>query len=722
MSRWLIIVPALLACAPKAALPTAEVGTTLSPPLAAQQAHTHTEHDVQRPDPFHWLRDRENPEVIAYLEAENTYTAAQTDHLKDFRKLLFDEMVGRIQETDLSVPVKDGPYWYYSRTEDGLDYPIRVRKLESMEAEEQVLLDLNKLDHEYIGLGSYSISPDHNLLAYSLDTTGREVYDLRFLDLRTGEHLPDVIEGITRNVAWANDNATVFYTRQDKALRPYQIARHTLGQKGEDTVVWTENDDKFRSYVWRTRSDAFLIIGSFSSLTTEMRVLDANTPTGDFKVFSERHLGHQYSIEHQGERWLVLTNDSDDDAGKHDDRAVNRKLMQVATGGDTERSAWTELVAHRNDVTLEGVEPFERFIILTEREGGLEHLRVMDLKTGNDTRMKMPEDLYTVYGSSNPNYATTTFRIGYQSMVTPRSIFDVDLVSGERELLKETPVLGGYDRSAYTTERRWATSADGTAVPMSVLRLSDTPLDASAPLLLYGYGSYGATLDPWFSSTRLSLVNRGAIYVICHPRGGGEMGETWYRSGKFHDKQNTFTDFAACGDQLVSDGWTTPAKMAIQGGSAGGLLMGAVINQRPDLAAHVVAQVPFVDVVTTMLDESIPLTAGEWEEWGDPRERAYFDTMLAYSPYDNVTAQNYPAMLVTAGLNDPRVQYWEPAKWVAKLRVTKTDDSQLLLKTNMAAGHSGQSGRYGAIEDIAYVYAWLLDGWNLTETVEESAE
>ena len=721
MSRWSLILLALSACMPKNATPLAEANAMHTPPLAAQKPHVHTEHGVERPDPFHWLRERENPEVTAYLEAENAYSAAQTAHLEGFRKHLFDEMVGRIQETDLSVPVKDGPYWYYSRTEDGLDYPIRVRKLESMDAEEeQVLLDLNQLDHEYISLGAFSVSPDHNLLAYSLDITGREVYDLRFIDLRTGEHLPDVIEGITRNIAWANDNATVFYTRQDEALRPHQIARHTLGQSGEDAVVWTEEDDKFRSYIWRSRSDAFLIIGSFSSLTTEMRVLDANTPTGEFTVFAERHLGHEYNIAHQGDRWLVLTNDSDDADGKHDERAVNRKLMAVSIDGDTSREAWTELIAHREDVTLENVEAFANFLVITEREGGLAHLRVLGLESESDTRMALPESLYTVYGSNNPNYDTRTFRIGYQSMVTPRSIFDVDLVSGERTLLKETPVLGGYDRTAYTTERRWATSPDGTKVPMSVLRRQDTPLDASAPLLLYGYGSYGAKLDPWFSSARLSLVDRGVIVVVCHPRGGGEMGETWYRRGKFHEKQNTFTDFIACGDQLVADGWTTAEKMAIQGGSAGGLLMGAVINQRPDLAARAVAQVPFVDVVTTMLDESIPLTAGEWEEWGDPREREYFDTMLAYSPYDNVSSQDYPDLLVTAGLHDPRVQYWESAKWVAKLRVTKTGDSQLLLKTNMAAGHGGQSGRYGAIEDVAYIYAWLLDGWGLAEEIPDA--
>jgi oligopeptidase B len=713
MFRWFVIL-SLFACAPKAPTPTVGANAAQTPPLAAQQPHIHTEHGVERPDPFHWLRERENPEVIAYLEAENAFTASQTAHLEDFRTTLFDEMVGRIQETDLSVPVKDGPYWYYTRTEDGLDYPIRARKLESMDAEEEVLLDLNTLDHEYIGLGAYAVSPDHHLLAYSLDLTGREVYSLRFIDLRTGEHLDDVIEGITRNVAWANDNTTVFYTRQDEALRPYQIARHTLGQEGEDVVVWTEEDDKFRSYVWRTCSNGFMVIGSFSSLTTEMRVLDADAPNGTFGVFAERHHGHEYNIEHQGDRWLVLTNDSDDAEGNHDEGAVNRKLMEVPVGGDTARNAWKELIAHRDDVTLEGVEPFADFLIVTEREGGLAHLRVMNLISGDDSRMEMPEDLYTVYGSSNPNYETETFRIGYQSMVTPRSIFDVDLSSGERTLLKETPVLGGYDRTTYTTERRWATSPDGTQVPMSVLRHNDTPLDASAPVLLYGYGSYGAKLDPWFSSTRLSLVDRGVIMVICHPRGGGEMGETWYRNGKFHDKQNTFTDFIACGDQLVADGWTTHDKMALQGGSAGGLLMGAVINQRPDLAARAVAQVPFVDVVTTMLDESIPLTTGEWEEWGDPRQKAYFDTMLAYSPYDNVAAQNYPDLLVTAGLHDPRVQYWESAKWVAKLRATKTGDNQLLLKTNMAAGHGGQSGRYGAIEDVAYVYGWLLDGWGLT--------
>ena len=393
-----------------------------------------------------------------------------------------------------------------------------------MDAEEQVLLDLNQLDHEYIGLGSFAVSPDHNILAYSLDITGREIYDLRFIDLRTGEHLPDIIEDITQNVAWANDNATVFYTRKDDALRPYQIARHTLGQADEDVVVWTEEDEKFRSYIWRSRSDEYLIIGSFSSLTTEMQILNANTPNADFTLFAKRHLGHEYSIEHQGDRWLVLSNDSNDAAGKHDERAVNRKLMEVPIGGSTERTAWTELIGHRDDVTLERVEAFSRFLILTEREGGLAHLRVMDLETDSDTRLKMPEALYTVYGSKNPNYNTTTFRIGYQSMVTPRSIFDVVLLSGERTLLKETSVLGGYDRTQYTTERRWATSPDSTKVPMSVLRRIDTPLDASAPVLLYGYGSYGAKLDPWFSSTRLSLIDRGVILVICHPRGGAEMG------------------------------------------------------------------------------------------------------------------------------------------------------------------------------------------------------
>jgi len=419
MSHWLLIFPILIACAPKAAVQLVEDDTTLSPPLAAQQPYTHTEHGIERPDPYYWLRERNNPKVIAYLEAENTFAAAQTNHLERFRTLLFDEMVGRIQETDLSVPVKDGPYQYYSRTEDGLEYSIRARKLESMDAEEEILLDLNQLDHEYIGLGAFDVSPDHNILAYSIDITGREVYDLRFIDLRTGEHLPDVIEGITSNIAWANDNATLFYTLQDDALRPYQIARHTLGQEGEDVVVWTEKDDKFRASVWRTRSDAFLIIGSFSSLTTEMRVLDANTPNGDFKVFAERHQGHEYSIKHQGDRWLVLTNDSDDVEGNHDEGAVNRKLMAVPVGGDTERKAWTQLIAHRDDVTLAGVQAFARFVVLTEREGGLQHLRVMDLQSGSDTRMEMPEALYTVYGFNNPNYNTTTFRIGYQSMITP---------------------------------------------------------------------------------------------------------------------------------------------------------------------------------------------------------------------------------------------------------------------------------------------------------------
>ena len=709
----------VLACAPKQAPEPAATPTDPVPPVAAEKPHTHTEHGVERADPYYWLRHKEGPEVIAYVEAENAYTEAMDAHAAPFRQALFDEMLARIQEDDADVPWADGDHLYYARTEAGKNYEIWCRKpiADGAAAVEQVKLDENVRAQglDYYDLGAWEVSPDGRLLAVAEDTDGDEIYTIRFLDLASGELLDDVLEHTTATLTWANDSATLFYTSLDDALRPDALWRHSLGvpQQG-DVLIHREADERFWTTVWRTRSDGYLVHGLFSSITSELRVLDADTPDRPFRTLTPRHQGMAYTLAHRGEHFYLRTNDCDDEAGEHTDCALNYKVVRTPVDG-TDRSTWEEVIPHRDDVTLEGLDTFAGHLVVHERAGGVVQLRVRDLASGEDHLVAMPEDAYEIWDEPNAVFEATDLRFGYSSMITPESTFAWDMATQERTLLEEKAVLGGYDKAAYTTARLWATAPDGVQVPVTVVHRADLALDGTAPLILTGYGAYGEPYDPYFTVTRLPLLDRGVVFAIAHIRGGGDMGRGWYEDGKYLQKQNTFTDFIACTELLVAEGYAHPDRVATYGGSAGGLLMGAVLNQRPDLWAGVVAQVPFVDVVTTMLDEDIPLTAIEWEEWGNPDDEVYFDYMLAYSPYDNVTAQDYPPLLITSGLNDPRVQYWEPTKWAARLRATKTDDNVLLLKTNMGAGHAGASGRYGYLEDKAYEWAFLLESVGITE-------
>ena len=680
-------------------------GTEPTPPVAKTDPHVTEIHGETLVDPYYWLRERDNPEVIDYLEAENAYTEAQTAHLEDLQSTLYDELLGRIQETDLSVPVKKDNYFYYSRTEEGKPYAIYCRKQGSLDAEEEVVLDANELadGHKYHSLGLYEPSPDHTLLAYSEDVTGREKYTLRFKDLTTGELLPDAVSEIGYGLAWGNDGKTVFYAVRDEALRQHKILRHVLGtDPSADELIFHEEDERFRVYVYKTRSGDYLLLASGSSTTTEFRVLDADSPGGEFQLFFRRQPGVEYFLDHHGDHFYVRTNAE----------AQNFKLMRTPVDSVTPESwrsaAWEEVISHRQRVKLENVELFSRHMVTAERESGQRRLGVRDLASGSERAIEMPETVYAVFSSDNPEFDTQHFRFSYMSPVTPRSVYQVDMTSGELELLKETPVPG-YDRSRYETQRVYARARDGVAVPVILTMRRGTERSAENPALLYGYGSYGSTLDPFFRSDVFSLLDRGFVYAQAQIRGGGELGEDWHDQGKMMNKRNSFTDFIDVGEYLVEQRWTSSDRLLAQGGSAGGLLMGAVVNMRPDLFRAAVAQVPFVDVINTMLDESIPLTVGEFEEWGNPKTEEHFRYMLSYSPYDNVTAQEYPDLLITAGLNDPRVQYWEPAKWAAKLRATKAGDSRLLLKTNMGAGHSGASGRYEALKERAFVYAFMLD-------------
>jgi len=700
------------ACAPKVA-PETERAAGPRAPDAEQRAHVHTEHGVERSDPYYWMRDREDPAVIDYLEAENTYTEQRTAHTAAWRESLASEMLGRIQESDLSVPYKDGEWFYYRRTEEGKAYPIHCRK-KGEDGQEEVILDENLLaeGHDYLDVGSWQVSPDHRLLAYSTDHTGREKYTVHFLDLETGEALPDTIEDIGWNFAFA-DNQTVFYTTLDDALRPHAVWRYTLGGEAP-TQVYQEDDTTFTVNLWRTLSDAYMVLELDSTLTSEVHVLPTADPMGDFQVLSPRHAGHLYGMVHQGDRFVFRTNDCDDEEGKHADCAMNFKLMEAPLDA-TSRAEWTELIPHRDDVTLDGVLALKDALVVLERENGVVDLSVVPADGEPAFRVTQPDAAYTVYLSNNAEYETSTLRFWYTSMVTPWSVVDFDLARRDRTVRKVTPVLGDFDPGLYVTRRVMCPARDGVEVPMSLVHRADLA-PGPQPTLLYAYGSYGYPMDASFSATRLSLLDRGMVFALAHVRGGGDLGRGWYEDGKLLRKKNTFTDFIDCAEHLVAEGVTVPEKLAIEGGSAGGLLVGAVVNLRPELFAAAHAAVPFVDVVTTMLDESIPLTTGEWDEWGDPRQREFFDYMLSYSPYDNVAEADYPALLITSGLNDPRVQYFEPTKWTARLRDHKTDDSVLLLRTNMGAGHGGSSGRYGRLENKAFEHGFLMDQLGLGNT------
>jgi len=717
MRAWTLLL--VVACTPKTA-PAPVASEAPTPPDAPQREHVHTEHGVERPDPYYWMKDKADPELIPYVEAENAWTEARTAHLEAFRGALYDEMLGRIQEDDRTVPTEEDGWRYYRRTEEGKAYPIYCRK-QGDDGEEQVVLDVNALaeGHEYTQLGGMAKSADHRLLAYGVDHNGRELFTWHFVDLETGELLDDHIPDISSNLTFATDGKTVLYSVLDDALRPAAIHAHVLGDTGEDRLVYREDDEKFRVYVTKTRSEEWLLIGSASSLTSEARVRPADEPDGPWRVLAERHTGHEYDVSHHGDHFYIRTNDCDDEQGVHTDCAVNFKLMKAKESAEG-RSDWEEVIPHRDDVTLERVEAFADHLVLQEREGGVKQLAVRAIDSGDTHRIELPEDSHLVYIASNPSFDTSTFRYGYSSPITPWSIFDYDLEGRTSELRKEDPVLGGYDRAQYQVERVFATSHDGVQVPITVVQRKDLG-EGPHPVWLTGYGSYGIPNDPSFDATRLSLLDRGMVFAIAHIRGGGDNGRTWYEDGKFLKKKNTFHDFIAAADLLVDQGITTPDQLAIQGGSAGGLLMGAVVNMRPELFRVSVAAVPFVDIVTTMLDESIPLTTNEWEEWGNPADKEYFDYMLSYSPYDNVGPKPYPAMLIESGLNDPRVQYWEPTKWTARLRDHWQTDRELLLRTNMGAGHSGSSGRYGWLEDRAFRYAFVLDQLGLVDAPAEAA-
>ncbi|MFQ5570239.1 MAG: S9 family peptidase [Rhodothermales bacterium] len=672
------------------------------PPEARVEPVELETHGDTRIDNYYWLRERENPDVIAYLEAENAYTDTLTAHTRDLQNVLFEEIKGRIKQTDTSVPYKLDDYVYYTRFEEGKEYPIYCRKKGSIEADEEVMLDVNAMaeGHEFFAVRGRQVSSGQDILAYAVDTQGRRIYTLKFKNLTTGDILPDEIPDVTGNVAWGNDNRTLFYTKQDlETLRWFQIYRHVLGtDPAQDELVYEETDDTFSAFVFKTKSKKYLMIGSSQTLSSEYRYLDANDPTGTFEVFLPRERNHEYSVDHFENHFYIRTND----------QAQNFRLMKTPVTA-TGKEHWEEVIPHRDEVFLSGFEIFKDHLVLSERKNGLTQLRVRPWDGSEEHYLDFGEPAYLAYISTNPDFNTQVLRYGYTSMTTPTSTFDYDMETREKTLLKQQEVLGGFASEDYVTERLYATARDGVEVPISLVYRKGTRIDGTAPLLLYGYGSYGASMDATFSSSRLSLLDRGFVFAIAHIRGGQELGRQWYENGKLLKKKNTFTDFIDCGQYLIEQKYADPERIFAQGGSAGGLLMGAVVNMRPDLFNGVIAAVPWVDVVTTMLDDSIPLTTSEYDEWGNPNDKEYYDYMLSYSPYDNVEAKSYPNLLVTTGLHDSQVQYWEPAKWVAKLRTLKTDHNLLILKTNMDAGHGGASGRYKRYHEIAFQYAFLLD-------------
>ncbi|UCC75155.1 MAG: S9 family peptidase [Gemmatimonadota bacterium] len=683
-------------------IPGAAQQPETTPPAALIRPQPLEMHGHVRTDNYYWLREREDPEVIAYLEAENAYTEAMLAHTEAFREALFEEIKGRIKQTDLSVPFFRDGFYYYTKTEEGKDYPIYARKKGSLDAEEEILVDVNELaeGHGFTSVRWPAVSSDGNIIAFAQDTVGRRFYDVRFKDLETGELHPDEIDAVTGNMTWANDNRTLFYSKQDpETLRWYQIYRHVLGSdSSQDELVYQEDDVEFSCYVLKTKTQQYIMIGCSQTLSNEYRYLDADEPDGEFEVFLPREPDHEYSIEHFGDHFYINTNYG----------AQNFRLMRAPVDR-TGKEHWEEVIPHRDDVLLEGFDVFRDFLVVAERKDGLRQVRIRSWSGEDEHYLNFGEPAYAIYPSNNPELDTKLLRYRYSSLTTPYSVYDYDMETREKTLLKRDEVLGGYDPADYVTERLYAPARDGVRVPVSIVYRRGTEKNGENPLLLYAYGSYGASRDASFSSVRLSLLDRGFIYAIAHVRGGQEMGRWWYEDGKLLKKKNTFTDFIDVAEYLVAEGYTNPDVLFAQGGSAGGLLMGAITNMRPDLFKGIVAQVPWVDVVTTMLDSSIPLTTSEYDEWGDPNEEEYYWYMLSYSPYDQVEAKDYPNMLVTTGLHDSQVQYFEPAKWVAKLRALKTDDNLLILKTNMEAGHGGASARYERYRETAFQYAFMLD-------------
>ena len=680
----------------------------MNPPIASKKPKALTIHGHTRSDDYFWMNERDAPEVVEYLKAENAYTDSILEPLQPLRDKLFAEMKGRIKETDMSVPYLLRGHWYYVRYEEGGEYPIFCRKPGSLEAEEQIILNVNELaeGQTYCDVAGLTVSTDNQWLAFGIDTVSRRQYTLRIKNLVTGEYSPEQVEDTDGSYVWANDNQTLFYDVKDaETLRTYRIKKHRLGEAAEtDSLIFEETDETFYCSISKSKSDAYIFISSYSTVSSEEYFVSADRPDDAFTIIQPRRRDHLYSVSHFGDSFYIRTNAD----------ALNFKLMKTPVTNPAE-SAWTEVIPHRADVLLESTECFERFLVLEERENGLSQLRIRAWDNSADYRIDFGEPVYTAYSETNLEFKTEWLRFAFSSLKTPNSIFEYNMVTRAKKLLKQQEVVGGHNPDDYTTERIWATAADGQKVPMSVIYKKGVGKTGKNPTLLYGYGSYGITMDPAFSSYRLSLINRGFVYVIAHIRGGQDLGRAWYENGKMLHKKNTFTDFIACAEHIIAQHYTAPEHLFAMGGSAGGLLMGAVMNLRPDLFKGILAAVPFVDVVTTMLDETIPLTTGEFDEWGNPKNEEYYRYILSYSPYDNVEAKAYPNILVTTGYHDSQVQYWEPAKWVAKLRELKTDDNLLLFHCEMDAGHGGKSGRFERLKEIALDYVFMLYLAGITE-------
>jgi oligopeptidase B len=677
----------------------AEDAALPKPPVARKAAHTTSLHGDTLRDDYFWMREKTNPEVRAYLEAENAYTTAVMKATEPLQEQLYKEMLGRIKETDLSVPYRDRGWFYYSRTEKGKSYPIYCRKKGSLDAPEEVMLDVNELarGEKFMSVSFRRVSDDGNLLAYGTDNTGFRDYRLHIRDLKAGKDLPDTADRVT-SAAWAADNRTLFYATTDPAKRPFRLWRHALGADTKaDAMLYEEKDEMFRVGVYRTRNGEYLFFPSNSLTTSELRFLKASSPASAFRVVAPRRHDVEYEVDSRGAVFYILTNDT----GRN-------KRVVTAPASDPRPENWKELIAHRDDVMLQDIDIFSTFGVITEREDALPRLKILDFATGKSTRIEFPEQIYTAGLENNPEFATTRVRYAYESLTTHPSVYDYEVATKKQTLLKRREVLGGYDPSLYVSERRYAKASDGTKIPLSIVYRKGFVADGRAPMLLGAYGSYGAPSDAYFNSNGVSLLDRGFVLVTAHIRGGGELGKKWHDQGRMLSKKNTFTDFIASAEQLIADKYTSKDRLAIEGGSAGGLLMGAVTNMRPDLFRVVVAHVPFVDVINTMLDETVPLTVPEFEEWGNPKIAEQYAYMRTYSPYDNVAAKDYPTMLVKTSWDDSQVMYWEPAKDVAKLRDMKTDKNPLLFKINMAGGHGGSSGRYDRLRERAFDEAFLL--------------
>ncbi|MDH4209924.1 MAG: S9 family peptidase [candidate division WOR-3 bacterium] len=676
-------------------------------PVASIKPHIDTVHGDIRVDNYYWLRQKDDPAVIDYLRAENEYTSAMMKDTESLQDSLYREMLSRIRETDLSVPVRLDDYYYYSRTEEGMEYPVYCRKKVSLDSTEQILLDMNELAeaYAYLELGVYEISPSHRYLAYSIDTSGAELYTLHIKDLDKNTLLGETVDNVGYQAAWANDDQTIYYTVLDEAKRSYELCRHTLGTESSlDSVIYHEEDEAFWVDVRKTKSEQYVLMNTSSHTTTEFYYLDADAPQLGFTIFRPREPGVEYYIDHRDEKFYIMTNDS----------ALNFKLMETSVG-EPSMINWREVIPPRDSVMITDFDVFEKYLVVYERKDGLERIRVLDVAGNVDYYIEFSEPVYTLWTVRNPEYRTDLLRFEYTSLITPRTVFDYNITTRSREMKKQYEVLGGYDSGKYISERIFARAGDGTMIPISMVYRNGIERTGDNPFLLTAYGAYGYSSEAYFSSNRLSLLDRGIIYAIAHVRGGGEMGKSWHRQGQFLNKINTFTDFISCARHLIEKRYTSNNRLVISGGSAGGLLMGAVVNMHPELFKAVVADVPFVDVINTLLDSTIPLTVVEYTELGSPFEKEFYEYMKSYSPYDNVAAMDYPDMLIVAGFNDPRVQYWEPAKWVAKLRALKTDDNLLLLKINMDAGHIGASGRYGYLRYVAFEFAFVMKVLGINE-------